>query len=50
MNYHLDTARAIINERMREAEQHRLAHALYLKNRAEAKTRRARLLLARLGG
>ncbi|MEV0194538.1 hypothetical protein AB0I39_39200 [Kitasatospora purpeofusca] len=50
MTYHLETARAIINERMREAEQHRLAHALHLKNRAETKTRRARLLLSRLGG
>ncbi|MEK2493968.1 hypothetical protein WN990_30910 [Kitasatospora purpeofusca] len=50
MTYHLETARAIINERMREAEQHRLAHAMNLKNRAESKARRARLLLARLGG
>ncbi|MFJ8436957.1 hypothetical protein ACIQ9P_37255 [Kitasatospora sp. NPDC094019] len=50
MTYHLDTARAIIDERMREAEQNRLARAVHAKNRAEAKTRRARLLLARLGG
>ncbi|MDY0816788.1 hypothetical protein [Kitasatospora purpeofusca] len=49
MTYHLETARAIIDERMREAEQHRLARAVYAKNRAETKTRRARLLLARLG-
>ncbi|MFG3053589.1 hypothetical protein ACGFZP_21925 [Kitasatospora sp. NPDC048239] len=50
MNHHLDTARAIADERIREAEQHRLARALHLKSRAEAKSRRARLLLARLGG
>jgi hypothetical protein len=48
MTYHLDTARAMINERLRDAEQHRVARALRLKSRAERTTRQARRALTSL--
>ncbi|WP_157537702.1 hypothetical protein [Kitasatospora azatica] len=48
MTYQLDTARATIDERLREAENYRLARALRLKNRAERTTRRAYQALTNL--
>jgi len=48
MTYHFDTARATIDERLREAEKYRLARALRLKNRAERTTQRAHQALTNL--
>ncbi|WP_457031507.1 hypothetical protein [Kitasatospora sp. P5_F3] len=45
MTFHFETARATIDNRLREAERHRLARALRLKSRAERTTRRARQAL-----
>ncbi|GAA4832725.1 hypothetical protein [Kitasatospora terrestris] len=49
MTYHLDTARATIDERLREASEYRLARAIRLRDRAEATARRARQVLSTLG-
>jgi hypothetical protein len=48
MTYQLDAARATIDERLREAEQYRLARALRLKSRAARTTQRARQALTNL--
>ncbi|WP_441248190.1 hypothetical protein [Kitasatospora sp. McL0602] len=42
MTYHLEAARATIDNRLREAENYRLARALRRKNRTTRPTRRAR--------
>ncbi len=41
MTFHLETVRATIDDRLREAESHRLTRALRLKRRAERITKRA---------
>ncbi|MFE0459629.1 hypothetical protein ACFW1A_10250 [Kitasatospora sp. NPDC058965] len=48
MTFHLDAARATIDERLRDAAEYRVARALRLKNRAERSTRRARRALTNL--
>ncbi|MFE9426518.1 hypothetical protein ACFYNO_26555 [Kitasatospora sp. NPDC006697] len=48
MSYQLDTARATIDERLREARDYRLARALRLKYRAERTSQRARKALTDL--
>lgn len=48
MTYQLDTARATIDERLREAEKYRLAHAMRLRDRAERSLRRAHQALTDL--
>ncbi|MEV0536134.1 hypothetical protein [Kitasatospora sp. NPDC050463] len=48
MTYHLELARATIDNRLREAEKHRLMRALRLKSRAERTTRRAHQALTSL--
>ncbi|MFF2042771.1 hypothetical protein ACFVVX_20300 [Kitasatospora sp. NPDC058170] len=50
MTYHLEVARATIDERLREAENNRIMRALRLKNRAERTARRAHRALASLTG
>ncbi|MFE6052483.1 hypothetical protein ACFQ6N_17145 [Kitasatospora sp. NPDC056446] len=50
MTYHLEVARATIDERLREAEKHRLLRALRLRSRAERTARRAHLALTGLVG
>ncbi|MFD5433493.1 hypothetical protein ACFWJ4_15240 [Kitasatospora sp. NPDC127067] len=50
MIYNIEVARATIDERLREAEKHRLTRALRLKSRAERTTRRAHRALAGLIG
>ncbi|GAA1259188.1 hypothetical protein GCM10009665_56640 [Kitasatospora nipponensis] len=48
MTFQLDAARATIDERLREAEQYRLLHAVRVKDRAERLTRRAHQVLTNL--
>ncbi|WP_157543724.1 hypothetical protein [Kitasatospora sp. Root187] len=48
MTYHLETARATIDNRLREAETHRLVRALRLKSRAERTAQRAHQALSGL--
>jgi hypothetical protein len=48
MTYQLDTARATIDERLREAEQYRLVRAVRLTDRAERAARRAYQALTNL--
>jgi hypothetical protein len=48
MTYHLDAARATIDERLREAETYRLARSARPKNRAGRVSRRARKVLTSL--
>lgn len=48
MTYHLESARATIDNRLREAQNHRLVRALQLKSRAERTTQRARQALSGL--
>ncbi|MFF7635053.1 hypothetical protein ACFZB9_18120 [Kitasatospora sp. NPDC008050] len=48
MTYHLDTARATIDERLRQAENHRLRRAAQLKARAERTVERAQQALTSL--
>ncbi|MCX4751321.1 hypothetical protein OG455_38470 [Kitasatospora sp. NBC_01287] len=48
MNYRLEAARVTIDDRLREAEEHRLLRALRLRNRAERTTQRARRALTNL--
>ncbi|WP_329561219.1 hypothetical protein [Kitasatospora sp. NBC_01266] len=48
MTYHLEAARATIDERLREAAEHRIVRAARLRNRAERTTRRARQALTSL--
>ncbi|MDH6136825.1 hypothetical protein P3T37_006256 [Kitasatospora sp. MAA4] len=48
MTYQLDTARAMIDERLREAEKHRIIHAIRLRDRAERTIRRAHQALTDL--
>ncbi|MED7949729.1 MULTISPECIES: hypothetical protein [unclassified Streptomyces] len=50
MTYHIDVARATIDDRLREAEKHRLVRALRLKSRAERSARRAHRALTSLAG
>ncbi|WP_328954392.1 hypothetical protein [Kitasatospora purpeofusca] len=50
MTYHIEVARATIDDRLREAEQHRLARALRLKSRAERTARRAHRALTSVVG
>ncbi|MDF3298886.1 hypothetical protein [Streptomyces tropicalis] len=47
MSYELE-ARALLNERLREAERERIVRAFQLKSRAERAQRRARRALASL--
>ncbi|MER5863231.1 hypothetical protein [Kitasatospora sp. NPDC002040] len=42
MTYHLEAARATIDNRLREAEDYRLARTLRLKSRAARAAKRAR--------
>jgi hypothetical protein len=48
VTYQLDTARVMIDDRLRDAAQYRVARALRLKTRAERTTRRARRALTNL--
>lgn len=45
MSYQLDTARATIDERLREAQQHRLVRAARRENRTQLATQRVRRAL-----
>jgi hypothetical protein len=48
MTYQLDAMRATIDERLREAQQYRIARAVRLTNRAERAAQRARQALTNL--
>ncbi|WP_407991624.1 hypothetical protein [Kitasatospora sp. CMC57] len=48
MSFQLEAARATIDNRLREAEDHRLRRALRLRSRAERATQRARQALTSL--
>ncbi len=48
MTYQLDVARAVMDQRLREAEKYRLAHAMRLRERAERIIRHAHQALTDL--